>query len=246
MKIRILFTVMAIALVHSLKAQNNANIEYSFGAGFNIGGTMPIGLPAEVREIGSYRPTANFLVGGYATKMFNQHWGARVGLRLERKGHSVEIGVRNYRMMLNIGAGDEVGSKSGYFTGSIKNTTRFTYLTLPFGAVYRLNDKWDFRIGAYLAYAIDRSFKGNVLEGHIRETPLTPIIGITQADYKYSDDLRRFDAGAELGVSLKVGRGFAVNADLSWGGIKTLNPNTRKIDMDNYNIYLNAGISYIL
>ncbi len=246
MKIRTLFIAIALVLVYPVQAQNKNDIEYNVGLGFNIGGTMPIGMPAEVREIGSYMPTANIQIGGYATKMFNDRWGARVGIRLEQKGHNVEIDVKNYRMMLNIGAGDELGLKSGFFNGTIKNKNQFTYLTIPVGAVYRLNSKWDFRVGAYMSYAIDKSFEGNVLKGHIRETPLTPIIGISQADYDYTDDLRRFDAGAELGASLRVWRDLAVNADLSWGFIKTLSPSTRKIDMDNYNIYLNIGVSYRL
>lgn len=241
----ILTIALLIGTLPYMFAHDN-NIEYKVGLGFNVGGTMPIGLPAEIREINSYSPTANLSISGHALKMFSPQWGAQVGLRLEHKGHNAGIDVKNYRMTLNIGAGDDTGVKRGYFTGSIKNKTEFTYLTVPVSAVYRLNDKCDFRLGGYISYALDRSFEGHVVQGHVRESPLTAIIGITQADYDYTDDLRRFDAGIELGTSIKVYRSLAVNADLTWGAIKTLSPNTRKIDMDNYNIYLNIGICYTL
>lgn len=241
----LLFIALFLGLLPTVNAQNS-DVEYKIGVGFNVGGTMPIGLPAEIRGINSYSPTANLSVSGHAMKMFNSRWGAQIGLRIENKGHNAGIDVKNYRMTLNIGEGDDTGVKRGYFTGSIKNKTRFTYLTIPVSAVYRLNDKWDFRIGAYASYALDRSFEGHVVKGHVRETPMTAIIGITKADYDYTDDLRRFDAGIELGTSFKVYRSLAINADLTWGGIKTLSPDTRKIDMDNYNIYLNIGVCYTL
>lgn len=241
----LLFFAFFFGLLPTVNAQNKG-IEYKIGVGFNIGGTMPVGLPAEIRKINSYNPAANLSISGLALKMFDSRWGVQTGIRIENKGHNACIDVKNYRMTLNIGAGDDTGVKRGYFTGSIKNKARFTYLTIPLSAVYRLNNQWDFRLGVYTSYALDRSFEGCVVKGHVRESPMTAIIGITKADYDYTEDLRRFDAGIELGTSFKLNRSLAINANLTWGGVSTLNPDTRKIDMDDYNIYLNIGVCYTL
>ncbi len=247
--------VFIIALTLGLATSATANdsianrgngIEYKVAAGFNIGGTTPIGLPAEVRGINSYKPTANLSIGAYATKMFNPTWGIKAGLRFENKGMETGINVRNYQMTVNIQSGDATGEKTGYFTGDIKNKTRLGYLTIPINAVYRLNKQWDFHAGIYAAYAIERNFTGKVVQGQIRENPLTPIIGITKADYNYSDDLQKWDTGVEIGTSCKVYRNLAIDASFTWGVISALDPNKRKINMDNYNVYLNVGVSYTL
>ena len=243
----IIALVFGIALSSSANdsiASNRNGMEYKVAAGFNIGGTSPIGLPAEVRDINSYKPTPNLSIAGYAIKMFNPTWGLKAGLRFENKGMETGINVKNYKMTVNIQSGDAIGVKTGYFTGDIKNKTRMGYLTIPVSAVYRLNKQWDFHAGIYAAYALDYNFTGKVVQGQIRETPLTPIIGITKADYNYSDDLQKWDVGAEIGAACKVYRNLAIEANFTWGFISVLDPDKRKMDMDNYNLYLNLGVSY--
>lgn len=225
-------------------ATNNNGMEYKVQAGFNIGATSPIGLPAEVRGINSYKPTPNLSVAGYAIKMFNSMWGVKAGLRFENKGMETGISVKNYKMTINIHTGDDVGVKTGYFTGDIINKTRMGYISVPVSAVYRLNNRWDFNAGIYAAYAIDCNFTGKVVQGQIRETPLTPVIGVTKADYNYSDDLQKWDVGVEIGASCKVYRNLAIDANFTWGTMSVLDPDKRKMEMDNYNLYLNVGVSY--
>lgn len=75
----ILTIALLIGTLPYMFAHDN-NIEYKVGLGFNVGGTMPIGLPAEIREINSYSPTANLSISGHALKMFSPQWGAQVGL----------------------------------------------------------------------------------------------------------------------------------------------------------------------
>ena len=244
-----LIIALAIAFVtlahaNDSVATNDSGMEYKVAVGFNIGGTSPIGLPAEVRSINSYMPTANLSIAGYAVKMFNSAWGLKAGLRFENKGMEAGIGVKNYKMTVNVQSGDEVGVKTGYFTGDIKNKTRMGYVSVPVSAVYRLNKRWDFHAGVYVAYAIDANFTGEVVQGRIRETPLTPIVSVNQADYDYSGDLQRWDVGAEIGASCKVYRNLAIDAHFTWGLMSVLDPDKRKMDMDNYNLYLNLGLSY--
>lgn len=242
--------ISVVFMISSLVVMNaqtsDKKLEYNLSLGFNIGGTTPIGLPAEIRGINSYQPTLNLTVGASVIKMFSPKWGIDAGLRFENKGMKTGVDVKNWQMTVNIQSGDDTGTKTGYFTGSIKNKTSISYLTLPIKAVYRLNDKWDLKGGFYFSYAMERSFTGNVVKGQIRETPLHPVIGITKADYDYSDDLRKFDTGIELGANWKVYKSLAVHANLTWGFLTALDPNKRRVDMDNYNVYFNIGVNYTL
>ena len=54
-------------------------------AGYNLGGTSPIPLPVEIREIKSYKPSMGFSVESDFTKFFDEKWGLLVGVKLENK-----------------------------------------------------------------------------------------------------------------------------------------------------------------
>ena len=60
-------------------------LEYRIKAGVNIGGTSPLPLPAEIREINSYRPGAQLAIEGNIIKWFdrNRKWGGLFGKVVE-------------------------------------------------------------------------------------------------------------------------------------------------------------------
>lgn len=243
-KISLLAGVALLSAV-PVTAQNvKSGMEYSVSAGFNIGGSAPLGLPAEIRHIDSYSPALNLSIGAQAAYMFDNAWGAGAGIILETKGMNTGIEARNYHLTMNILQGDATGVKTGYYTGKIKNETKISYLTIPLYAQWRPLTVWTFHAGPYLSFALDRSFIGQVSEGKMREDPLHPALGIQEADYNYSDDIRKFDTGITIGAACRVYRALSVKAALQWGLLSTLDPSKRKIDMDTYNIYLNVGVSY--
>ena len=222
----------------------NRKIGYEIGLGFNIGAMSPLGLPAERRKIDSYQPKANLSIDFAVSYMLSDKWGIGAGLCFETKGMKTGVEVKDYHLKMNIEEGDEQGTRTGYFTGRIKNDTRVTYITIPVNAVFRPDNDWKVEAGPYFSIAIDRSFLGDVSSGKMRETPLHPAIGISKASYDYSDDIRHFDFGIGLGGSRRIYRGLSVRADLKWGLLTVLDPSKRTIDMDTYNIYLNLGLSY--
>lgn len=241
------------ALALTATAQNTPSpysshhgMEYRVMAGFNIGASTPMGLPAEIRKIESYNPGANLTVGVGAMRMFTPRWGMAASLIFEDKGMKTGIEVKNYHLTMNVISGDNTGTNTGYYTGHIKNETRISYLTLPVAAVFRPTRDWQFEAGAYLAFALTRSFIGHVWDGHLREDPLHPLMSVQKAEYDYSDDIRRFDTGVTLGAQRRIYRSLAVHAALQWGVLSTLSPSRRKIDMNTYNVYLNIGLSYTL
>ncbi|MDE7088932.1 MAG: PorT family protein [Prevotella sp.] len=219
-------------------------IEYRIAAGFNIGASAPMGIPAEIRKITDYQPTLNLSLGASATKMLSDRWGISAGVTVENKGMQTGIETKNYHLTMNVIAGDNTGTKTGYFTGRIKNKSKISYLTIPVTAVFRLTPQWQFEGGAYFSYAFNRSFNGQVSAGKLREDPLHPVIAVSQAEYDYSSDIRRIDAGLILGAQRRIYNSLAVRANLQWGLPSTLSPSTRKIDMNTYNIYLNLALVY--
>ena len=75
-------------------------LEYEVKAGFNIGGTAPMPLPVEIRDITGYNPTMAVAIEGNVTKWFDQEkkWGMRIGIRLDSKGMKTNAKVKNYGM----------------------------------------------------------------------------------------------------------------------------------------------------
>lgn len=238
------FVVLLAPQLHAGQPGTPRKVEYRIEAAYGIGGRTPLGLPAEIRKVNSYRPLANVSIGAYATRMFTPKWGLSGGLRVETKGMKVASDVRNYRITVNIHNGDAQGTKSGYYTGSISNKSQVQYLTVPVLVVFRPNDRWELHGGLYASYAIDRVFTGGADGGYIRETPLHPKIGVKEGSYDYSSDLRRGDFGLELGAGLRVYRELSVGCNLLWGFVDNLNPATRSIDLSMYNVFLNVGLSY--
>lgn len=63
-------------------------------AGYNIGGTSPIPLPAEIREIKSYKPSVGFSGEADFTRFFDKHWGVGFGVKLENKNMETDARVK--------------------------------------------------------------------------------------------------------------------------------------------------------
>ena len=108
-KIGIIILLLIGILGLSTQAQTNKKYEYRIRAGFNIGGTSPIPLPAEIRKIESYSPTMLFSVEGNVMRWFSPKWALSTGLRFETKGMNAGARVKNYQMTMMIENGDMTG-----------------------------------------------------------------------------------------------------------------------------------------
>ncbi len=243
MRIKTIFTVLLIVGC-MLNAAAKGGIDWAAGIGYNIGATTPLGLPASIRSIGGYSPGANVSIGINASKMLSEKFGVGMGVSLDNLNMNARITTRNYHLTMDILDGEETGTRTGYYSGTIRNKTRLTYLTIPVLAVFRPNDKWRIDAGPYVAFALNRKFSGSVSDGKMREDPYHPIISVNRAEYNYSSDLQRVDAGIMADASRNVWKQLALKASLRWGLRSVMNPSTRKVDLDTYNIYLNIGVSY--
>lgn len=252
-------SLLALFLVNSIAtiAQEERNqgiiwsslrgLEYEVKAGFSIGGTSPLPLPEEIRSINSYQPGVAISVEGSATKWFGKFkkWGMYFGIRLENKMMTTEATVKNYSMEIIGDGGEKV---NGIWTGGVKTKVKNSYLTIPILAKYQLTKRWDLKLGPYFSYMIEGDFSGHVYEGYLRKTdPTGPKVEFTDgkvATYDFSENLRKFQWGMQLGGEWKAFKHLNVYADLTWGLNDIFKKDFQTITFAMYPIYLNVGFGY--
>lgn len=221
--------------------------EYEIKAGFNIGGTAPLPLPKEIRKIDSYAPGVAISIEGNATKWMDEaeKWGLTLGIRLENKNMTTEATVKNYGMkILNTNGGE----LKGLWTGGVKTKVKNSYLTIPVLANYKISKRWKVVAGPYFSYLIEGNFSGHVYEGHLR-TPdqsgsRVDFTGESIATYDFSENLRKFQWGLQVGGEWKAFKHLNVFADLNWGMNDIFKKDFDTISFAMYPIYLNVGFGY--
>ena len=215
------------------------------GAGFNIGGTAPLPLPAEIRSIEGYNPNMNIALEGAVQKNFKKsRWGMLLGIRLESKGMSTDAKVKNYHMeAVNT---DGSGTVIGAWTGKVKTEVDNTYLTFPILATFKISDRWQVSGGPYLSYMFDGKFTGKAYEGYIRDqNPTGEKADVTCANYDFSTDLRKFNWGIQAGGEFKAYKHLSVFANLQWGLNGIFPSDYGSVTFPLYPIYATLGFSYL-
>lgn len=224
----------------------NTDIDYSLYAHFSIGGTSPMGFPKEIRKIESYNPTLQLGLQAHATKWLSssKNWGLRAGIAVEGKGMSTKAGVKNYLTEII----QDNSKVQGYFTGMVQTDVRNTYLSIPVSAVYKFSNRWNIYGGLFAAVAIDKQFDGYVSNGYLRQdTPVGAKISFEDeslAAYDFSEDLRTFEWGTQVGAEWKAKRNFIVFTDMTYGFNDIFNTHFSSIDFAMHNLYLNIGFGY--
>lgn len=217
-------------------------LEYKVKAGFNIGGTAPVPLPAEIRSIESYNPTLSIAIEGNVTKWICARWGVETGIRFETKGMKTDARVKNYNMEM---IDKDGGYMKGRWTGFVKTKVNNTYITVPVLAVYKISSVWRMQGGFFFSYMTDGEFAGDVYDGYLRNgDPTGTKVFIDEATYDFSDNLRKFQWGAQLGGEWKAFRHFALSANLTWGFRNIFEAGFETITFNMYPIYMNVGFGY--
>lgn len=222
-------------------------LEYRIKAGFNIGGTSPLPLPAEIREINSFRPGMQIAIEGDIIKWFDHSkWGALFGIRLENKGMKTDARVKNYHMVMDSHDLVNPGRMEGAWTGNVKTNVKNSYVTLPFQAIYKVSKRWDIKFGPYISFLTNGDFSGTAYDGYLREgDPTGEKAEVSEATYDFSSDLRTFQWGLDAGGEWRAYKHLNVYADLTWG-LNSIFPNDFKsISFKMYNVYLNFGFGYV-
>ncbi|QCX53285.1 porin family protein [Elizabethkingia sp. JS20170427COW] len=248
-----LFSLGSVSLAWAQETENvtkesffKKDMEYQVRANFSIGGATPLGIPQEIRKIESYNPTLALGLEANATKWIStdKKWGVRVGAKVESKGMKTKAQVKSYLTKIE----QNNQSVKGYFTGLVQTDVKNTYVSFPISAVYRLSPKWNFYGGLYFSGLIDKSFDGYVTDGHFRQgTPVGPKIIFengSQASYDFSEEVRKFQWGMQLGAEWTMKKHFVLFPEVSYGFNGILNPDFDAISFNMHNIYLNLGFGY--
>lgn len=214
------------------------------GAGASIGGTSPLPLPAEIRKINSYNPTLCVQLEGAVQRKYGRHWGTMIGVRFENKGMKTDATVKNYHMeAIN---DDGSGKVNGSWTGKVKTEVNNKYLTFPVLATYSFNDRWQIQAGPYFSYLINGDFSGKAYDGYIRDGgPTGQKAEVGSATYDFSDDLRRFAWGVQLGGEFKAYKHLSVSANLTWGLNGIFPSHFESVTFALYPIYGTIGFNYL-
>lgn len=218
-------------------------LEYRLKAGFNIGGTSPIPLPVEIRQINSFNPTTAFSIEGDVVKTFNNKWGISAGIRLESKGMKTDATVKNYHMKMIASDGGEM---EGQWTGGVTTTVKQSLLTIPVLAVYQVSKRWELELGPWFSYVTSGEFFGDAYDGYLRDgDPTGEKVSVKSATYNFNDDLRHFQCGMQLGAQWRAFSHLNVTANLTWGVTPIFQKDFETITFNMYPIYANFGFGYV-
>ena len=78
------------------------NIQLKVRAGYNIGGTAPLGMPSSIRSIESFKLTPNFMGGIDAMYPLSEKFGLQTALHFEIKDMDGEVTTKGYHMKVNM------------------------------------------------------------------------------------------------------------------------------------------------
>lgn len=215
--------------------------------GYNLGGTTPLPLPAEIRSINSWKPGFGGTLAFHISRWFSPEWGITTGLAIDIKGMKIDADVKYMHTSLVVGEGDNTGRFTGTFSGKNHTTVRNGYLTIPVMAAFRPFQSWTFRLGGYIASQRDAKFEGTASDGYIRNGgPTGDRINVEKASFDFSDKVRKVDAGIIASADWFFTDKLAVTGQLSWGLVPLFPSNFEGISYKMYNVYFMLGLGYKL
>lgn len=249
------FAALALLLIENqtTKAENDfsfSKFKHKIIVGYNIGGSLPIPFPEEIRSIDSYWPQFTPHLGYNVSYPLTDKWNVESGILLDLKG----MGVRNKVKYMYTNVTMDGSNLQGYFTGRNETKTKATYITVPLRLSYNLTDTWRLRAGGYASYRTSSEFSGTVWDGYIRVTTdhniiNSDIIEIPDKDvatFDFGKDLRTFDFGASVGFEHDFKGRFGIYGDVTYSITKLFPKDFTAIDVKMHNFYISIGASYRL
>ena len=244
-----LYTIVCLLVTLGLRAAvpDNGGLTLEVRAGYSVGATTPIGIPATIRHLKNFNLTPTCLIGINARWPVSRQWGIQTGLHLENKGMDVAVTTKGYHMAMEKG-GEKL---EGVYTGRVEQHVKQWMLTMPLQASYELG-AWRLRAGPYLSLLIARDFSGNVADGYLRkDNPTGQKIEMghepdERATYDFSEDMRRWQTGIAIGADWRLASRLGLSADLSWGLTGIMRSDFKTVEQTLYPIYGTISITYKL
>ena len=231
------FTFSAQAKQDKELKANDANIidatqkgwQIRIGAGYLLGGTAPLPIPAEIRAINKFNPGLNLSLEGSAQKTFNDTgWGLKFGVRFDTKGMTTDAKTKTYHMVMKA----DDAEVTGVFTGHVKTHVNNTYISVPLQATYAINKRWTVAAGVYGSYLLKGVFDGEAYDGYIRDQS---VFGDNISIEDTMNVLVQYRSGAQMSYSL--------NAYSPYEGFKVYFTGTKgRMELEVVEaVYVNAG-----
>lgn len=244
-------TLLSIVLLVACSAQAWSDsfldhLQYYARAGYSLGGTAPIGMPATIRSLEKYYLKGNVTIGLDAYWALPKHWGLMGGLHFENKGMKIDARVKNYHMEIRKGS----ESLAGVFTGYVQTDVQQWMVTLPLQATYDLSSKVRLKLGPYFSYLASKSFSGAAYNGYLRQDdPTGPKVELGSEEgergtYDFSDDMRKWQFGVDAGCDWYFSHRWGAFAGLTWGVSEVFKKDFHTIEQSLYSIYGTIGLIY--
>lgn len=243
-----LLLVAFVGLQEALAIDIFGDLRYMVRLGYSLGGTAPVGMPATIRSLDKYTPTNNTLLGLDAYKPLTEKWGLQAGFHYQNKGMKTDAKVKGYSMEMR--RGDE--TLSGLFTGNVVTEVSEWMVTMPLQAAYNVSPKLRLKFGPYFSYVLSNNFSGYAYDGYLRVgDPTGDKVELGHAegergDYDFTEDLRHWQFGLDLGADWFFSNRFGAYAGLSWGLTNIFRKDFHVIEQSLYPIYGSIGLTYKL
>lgn len=236
-----------VLLTASATAQGNKErLQLKARVGYSIGATTPLGLPASIRSIESFKLTPNFMVGVDGMYSLSEKFGLQTGLHFDIKDMDGEVTTKGYHMKVKMDE-DEM---EGLYTGHVRQIVRQRMMTIPLQLTYDLSKKVQLKGGPYLSLLLDKEFYGYAYDGYLRKddpTGAKVVMGNVEgewATYDFGSDMRNAQVGVSVGVDWAFHRRLGLSADLSWGLTGIHHSSFKTVEQTLYPIYGTIGLFY--
>ncbi|MCD8282412.1 MAG: PorT family protein [Prevotella sp.] len=137
---------------------------YDIRFGDNLGGTMPLGMPACIRHLNSLSLHFNPQFASYVTVPLKHDFNIVSGLRVDRKSMRIDADAKAYYVEMVRGGEPVVG----YFTGKVNLASNLWTISIPVFAGYDVSKKVSLRFGPYISFVVSRNFSGYAYNGYLR------------------------------------------------------------------------------
>ena len=228
-------------------SQQRRTFTHKLIGGFNIGATLPVPIPPEVRSIDAYRLQFTPQAGYNISYNFESEWGIGGSLLFDMKGMNVRNRVKY--MHTNVEVNNEGNTLNGYFVGRNETTFKAAYITLPAYLFYMYHNTWQFKVGGYVSYNCYSEFKGDVWDGYLRFNDFREKLLIEEkgeATFDFGNDINTFDYGLIIGAERKINNRLGIYLNLSYGLNSIFPSKFKALDYKMHNIYIALGVTYNL
>lgn len=245
MKLKIFALIVCCLAITAAAQEFEGRRIISARLGYNIGGTMPLSLPASIRHLNSYTPQFAPAVGVDVLFPIDDWRGFLTGFRVERKAMSEDATVKNYHMEITQGG----QTLAGMFTGDVTTNVSMWAFTLPVQAVWRVN-RVNLRMGPYASLLFAKDFSGWAHNGYLRvDDPTGAKVELGEAEdergnYDFDENMCNWQVGLTVGVDWHLSNRFGLYADLNWGFSTLFYNDFHTIGQAMYPIFGQLGVTY--